>query len=552
MALNAPIDPSTICRRCLTRLARPRLTGDRLWTRRSKTGITGTSSLRQTFVSLPRKQSDHDQSGIIGGESRRANRDFFLANSAFKELLSGQMKSRESSDSGNGKNFFTGKVVGSGEITRSHGSIGVGDTPTHVSTPQSQDLPHRRRQRQKALAAQQDAEQTAEQDLPADAPSKLTTLSASLPEHSFKRSMSTYLALAKPRLSFLIVLTTTTAYSLYPTPDFLAAASGSPSLNALTLLHLTTGTALCSASANALNMLYEPLSDAKMSRTRNRPLVRNLITPSRALLFAGASALTGATLLALGTNPVVTGLGILNIVVYAGIYTPLKPLSAINTWAGAIVGAIPPLMGWAAAAGECATTPLSTITAASSTLSDRLLDGFGFISGFQTLLTGADSAGGWCLAALLFAWQFPHFNALAHPIRNEYRRAGLRMLAWSNPARNARVSLRYSMVLPVTCIGLTAAGVVSWPFVVLSAPVNVWLMKEAFSFWRQGKKHGSESKQVTKAARGLFWASVWYLPMVLVLAMVTKVGLWDGVKARLARLFGWSDDDELWDLEDDE
>lgn len=288
------------------------------------------------------------------------------------------------------------------------------------------------------------------------------------------------------------------SYSLYPVPELLSQTE-TPSLSTLTLLFLTTGTTLCAASANAFNMLYEPKWDAMMTRTRNRPLVRGLISTRGAAAFAILSGLVGTGALWFGVNPTVSFLGALNIVLYAGVYTPLKRVSVLNTWVGAIVGGIPPLMGWAAAAGQSATE-----------------DGT-----WKELLLGEKNTGGWLLAGLLVAWQFAHFMALSWSIRDEYKHAGYRMLCWVNPARNGRVALRYSLAFFPICIGLCYAGVTEWSFAVASAPVNVWLVREAVRFWRLEGHKGS--------ARGLFWASVWHLPVVLVLAMVEKKGLWQRV-----------------------
>merc|ERR1711939_1102598 len=148
------------------------------------------------------------------------------------------------------------------------------------------------------------------------------------------------------------------------------------STSTLTLLFLTSGTFLSCACANTLNMLFEPKFDALMTRTRNRPLVRNLVSKRSAALL----------LLGYGTNPTVAGLSALNIFLYAGVYTPMKRLSAANTWVGAIVGGIPPLMGWCAAAGEAATSEHHS---------------------WRDMLLSEDSIGGWALAALLFVWQLP-------------------------------------------------------------------------------------------------------------------------------------------------
>ena len=293
-------------------------------------------------------------------------------------------------------------------------------------------LPHRRRKRRKS---NDKTSINTEESLPLDASSQLTTAAASMPKSAtFRRRMATFLSLTKPRLSFLILLTTTSAYSLYPIPEILSSTASSVessfSTSTLTLLFLTTGTFLSCACANTLNMLFEPKYDALMTRTRNRPLVRNLISRRAAAVFALFCGASGLLLLGFGTNPTVAGLSALNIFLYAGVYTPMKRISAANTWVGAIVGGIPPLMGWCAAAGQTATSEHHS---------------------WQDLLFSENALGGWALAALLFAWQFPHFMSLSHTIREDYRNAGHKMLAWTNPARNARVALRYSLAMFPIC-----------------------------------------------------------------------------------------------------
>lgn len=360
--------------------------------------------------------------------------------------------------------------------------------------------------------------------LPPDASSRLADTAAAAPADSLRRKLSALLSLSKPRLTVLVVLSAMVPYALYPVPAFLsspalASTADIPSLSPLTLLFLTTGTTLCSAAANALNMLYEPDTDAKMTRTRTRPLVRRLLSTRAAVLFAVGCAAAGTAALYYGVNPTVAFLGATNIVLYAGAYTPLKRISAVNTWVGAIVGGIPPLMGWAAAAGESAT-------------------GEGT---WRELLFASDgsSLGGWLFAGLLFAWQFPHFMPLSWGIREEYKAAGLRMLCWVNPARNARVALRYSIVFVPLCLGLCAAGVTEWSFAVTSLPVNLWLIREAVKFWRFEGHKGS--------ARGLFWASVWHLPVIMVLALAQKKGMW----ARVWRSVAGEPEEEDDEFDDD-
>ncbi|KAL8730834.1 MAG: hypothetical protein Q9166_003760 [cf. Caloplaca sp. 2 TL-2023] len=355
--------------------------------------------------------------------------------------------------------------------------------------------------------------------IPPDASSRLSTISTTLPPSSLRRLFSLYLSLSKPRLSFLIVLTTAAAYSLYPVPAvLLPQATTSPSLSTVTLLFLTSGTAFCSASANALNMIMEPEHDAKMSRTRNRPLVRGYIGRRGALVFAAAAGVVGMGSLYYGVNPTVSLLGALNIFLYAGVYTPMKRVSVLNTWAGAVVGGIPPLMGWAAAAGQTAT-------------------GNG---GWQELLFTEESVGGWLLATFLYAWQFPHFNALSWTIRDEYKYAGYRMLAWVNPRMNGRVAFRYALLSFPICGALCWFDITDEAFLVTSSVVNAWIVREAWRFWIKDGYKGS--------ARGLFWAGVWHLPVIMVLAMAHKKGLWESVWQRLD---GGTPDEDIWTDEEE-
>ena len=384
----------------------------------------------------------------------------------------------------------------SANIKQAHSPIDVHSAAEAVQTRTNDILPHRKRQRRKATPT------LTEESLPLDASSQLTTAATAMPTSAvIRRRMATYLSLSKPRLSMLIILTAAGGYGLYPVPDVLSSATTTSSLSTstLTLLFLTSGTFLSCASANALNMLAEPKYDAMMTRTRNRPLVRGLISKRAAALFALVTGASGLLLLGFGTNPTVAGLSALNIVLYAGVYTPMKRISAANTWVGALVGGIPPLMGWAAAAGDSATQEAHS---------------------YQDLLFSEESLGGWIVAALLFAWQFPHFMSLSHLIKDDYKNAGHKMLAWTNPARNARVALRYSLAMFPICGALYAAGYVDSGFLVISTACNAWMTREAYRFWKQQGSGGS--------ARRLFWASVWQLPLVLVGALVCKRGLWDG------------------------
>lgn len=471
------VDIESLCVRCLFRLSKR----------------VHTLSNRRFSVSSVREESIAVKASSIHQQYFSANRNIPFPRTQLLVAKIGRIRY--------GGTKAVSQVVFGGQIQLPQSdsiSPKAADKPSNVLQP---ELPHRRRKRLKDQTAQDPSQ---EPFIPPDASSTLSSLSTSLPPASLRRLLTTCLSLSKPRLSFLMVLTTAATYSLYPVPALLLPSTTiSPSLSTLTLLFLTTGTALCAASANALNMMLEPEYDAKMTRTRNRPIVRGLIGKRGALVFAGLAGISGIGSLWYGVNPTVAFLGGLNIALYAGVYTPLKRISVLNTWVGAIVGGIPPLMGWAAAAGQSAT-------------------GTG---GWQELLFSESSIGGWLLAGLLYAWQFPHFNGLSWTIRDEYRNAGYRMLVWTNPGMNGRVALRYAVLLFPICAGLCWFGITDQGFLVTSSLINGWLVRHAWRFFRLEGRGG--------AARGLFWASVWHLPGVMVLAMAHKKGLWEGVWRRV-------------------
>ena len=483
------LQPDRICSRCLLKLTRAaptrQLRQSSIYTKRKlHGGFTAHKVVPQTFI--------HDYFSANNSIDRGWVKNGVLA--AWRSI--GERPSKDNADPAD-ERLLSSETMMDDAAIQPRGRAVTTESPT---VPLShEELPHRRRKRLKEENASVDP------IMPPDASSQLTTAARNLPSSAYlRRNFATYLSLAKPRLSFLILLTTTAAYSLYPMPDILSSTTSlaptTLSTSTLTLAYLTAGTFLSCACANTLNMLYEPKTDAMMSRTRNRPLVRKLVSTRGAVIFALLTGASGLTLLYLGTNPTVAGLSALNIIIYAGVYTPMKRISVLNTWVGAIVGGIPPLMGWAAAAGQVATSEHHS---------------------WQDLLLTEESTGGWLLAALLFAWQFPHFNSLSHGIKDDYKNAGLKMLCWTNPARNGRVALRYSVLLFPVCAGLWWAGIVNSSFLAISTVCNAWVTREAIKFWRKGGAGGS--------ARGLFWASVWHLPLVLVGALVCKKGIWEGV-----------------------
>ena len=199
-------------------------------------------------------------------------------------------------------------------------------------------------------------------------------------------------------------------------------------------------------------------------------------SPLHASLFAITAGIAGTTVLWQLVNPLTAALGIANIILYAGVYTPLKRVSIINTWVGSVVGAIPPLMGWSAC-------------------------------------TGSLESGAFVLAAILFAWQFAHFNALSWSLRSDYTRAGYQMMSVISPNLCRRVALRYSLATIPICAAAPVFDVTTWWFAVDSLPVNCWLGILAWRFYRDSD---------FKSSRKLFHFTLFHLPLLMGLMLLNK------------------------------
>jgi len=281
------------------------------------------------------------------------------------------------------------------------------------------------------------------------------------PELTARRILASYLELSKARLGALVVLTAFVGYVL--------GARGH--LEMWVGLAAVAGTALSAFGANILNQWWEVERDRLMHRTMARPLPSGRVDRRVALAWGLLSAVVGLAILAVGTNGLTTGLSLFVILLYILVYTPLKVRTPLNTVVGAICGAIPPMMGWAAA-------------------------------------TGRLDAGAWILGGILFVWQIPHFLALAWLYREDYARGGFRML----PAVDAegRVTGRLAFVyaaalLPVTA-ALSAVGVTGGAYLAASQIVGVVFLALGWVFLRDRSQ---------ASARRLFLASVLYLPIVL-------------------------------------
>ena len=199
-----------------------------------------------------------------------------------------------------------------------------------------------------------------------------------------------YVALTKPDVTFLVVITTLAGFYLGSTGP----------LDRMRLLQTVAATMLIAGGTAALNQYVEREMDAVMRRTASRPIPSGVLQPREVLLFGVSTIAAGAAWLALGVSGLACLVALVTSVLYLGLYTPLKTRTTLSTAVGAIPGALPPLIGWAAAHGSL-------------------------------------SLGGWVLFAILFFWQFPHFMAIAWIYREDYARAGIRMLPTVDPKGNA-------------------------------------------------------------------------------------------------------------------
>jgi len=290
--------------------------------------------------------------------------------------------------------------------------------------------------------------------------------------------------LTKPGITRMVLITTAVGFALaalqraWALPDLL-----------VTLAACLVGTAFSSAGANALNMWLERERDARMSRTAGRPVPSGRLSPNAALAAGVVCAVIGPSLLCAWASPAAAVVAFTTIVLYVGVYTPLKPVTTHSTVIGAVPGALPPLIGYAAA--------------------------FPMSGSFASL----QEAGGWSLVALLAVWQIPHFLAIAWMHKEDYAAGGHRVLAAEDAtgARTSRATLLWlGALFPVSIAPVLAMPeLLGWPYAVIAVALNVAWVATALGFVRDPAR--------PQAVR-VFLASIAYLPLVL-LAMVAEAVL---------------------------
>jgi heme o synthase len=273
--------------------------------------------------------------------------------------------------------------------------------------------------------------------------------------------LTDYAQLVKARLTLMVLFTVATGY--------VAAAGG---LLEWTFWHVLFGTALVAAGASALNQLLERETDAKMQRTRNRPLPAGRMTPRAALRFGVLSACAGFIYLAALVNPLSAFVAVVTLMLYVFVYTPLKRRTAFNTLVGAIPGALPPVIGWTAA-------------------------------------TGSLESGALSLFLILLLWQFPHFWAIAWLYREDYSRAGLKMVPLVDDEQGrltGRLMVQNCLVLIPISLGPVLAHLAGpryfWFALVLGGVFLAFAVRFLLS-------------PSNERARHVLWASLLYLPLLL-------------------------------------
>jgi protoheme IX farnesyltransferase len=274
-----------------------------------------------------------------------------------------------------------------------------------------------------------------------------------------------FVALTKPRLNLLVVATTAGGYYMGMGPGF----------DGLALFHVTAATALVAGGSAAFNQVIERRVDALMDRTRRRPVAAGRLGAREAVAFAAILSLAGLAWLALATTWLATVVALVTLLSYVVVYTPLKLRSSFSTVVGAVPGALPPMIGWAAA-------------------------------------TDTLSREAWVLFAIIFLWQMPHFLAIAWLFKDDYRRAGFPMLPVVEPdgrGTGYQVAAYASALLPVSLIP-SLMGLTGPVYFLVTLALGIAFLTVSLRF---------AISRSRKDARTLFFTSIAYLPLVW-LAMV--------------------------------
>jgi heme o synthase len=278
-----------------------------------------------------------------------------------------------------------------------------------------------------------------------------------------------FVSLAKPRLNLLVVASTLAGYVM----------AGGEALGVLRVAGLLLGTGLVAGGASAFNQVMERDLDALMRRTRTRPLPDQRLQPADGLLFGAAVTLSGLLMIVAAANLLAAVVALATLLSYVAVYTPLKRRSSFGTVIGAIPGALPPIIGWAAAEG--ALPPQA-----------------------------------WTLFGIMFLWQLPHFLAIAWLYREDYARAGFPMLPVLEPdgRSTGRQAVLYAAALLPLSLAPTLMGMAGDVYFTGALLLGVAFLALTVRFART---------RSTRAARQVFFGSITYLPLLWILMIANKI-----------------------------
>jgi protoheme IX farnesyltransferase len=278
-----------------------------------------------------------------------------------------------------------------------------------------------------------------------------------------------FVTLTKPRLNFLVLVTTLAAFYL----------GGGAEQPLLVLLHTVIGTALVAGGASALNQVWERDTDRLMRRTRLRPLPDMRLHPQDAMWFGVLLSAIGVAEFALGVNIRTAAIALITLLSYVLLYTPLKRRTSLSTIVGAVPGALPALMGWSAA-------------------------------------TNTLSIEGWVLCGIVFMWQMPHFLAIAWMYRDDYARAGIPLLPVIEPdgRSTGRQAVIYAVALIPVSFLPSAVGLASAWYLAGAIVLGAILLVLSLEF---------AATRSLVAARRLFFTTILYLPLLWMVLLADHV-----------------------------
>lgn len=297
-----------------------------------------------------------------------------------------------------------------------------------------------------------------------DAPTTASArLLASAPVAGWREKAAACIEMTKYRLSSLVVVTAGAGYAL--------AGAGAAPFDPFLFVVALVGTTLAAFGANVLNQCLEVDRDREMGRTQGRPLPSGRLSLAEGLTWGLGLLVAGVGALALSVNLLAAFLAFLVAAIYVGVYTPLKPRTSLNTIAGAVCGAVPPMIGWVARTGEVA-------------------------------------PGAWVLFAVLFVWQIPHFLAIDWYHQDDYARGGFRMA--SSVDRSGFFSAHHAVLYAAALIPITLlapiTGIGGWVYAVGALALGTAFLTLSVVWLIQ---------RTRRNARRLFFASLAYLPLLL-------------------------------------